>query len=116
METLLGKKGAYIDALYYCPHHPDRGFEGEVVSLKVDCECRKPKAGMLYRAARDLNIDLSSSWMIGDSERDVTAGHNAGCQTAYISRNKDNVETEDYGQDMTVSGLAEFVDRLLEKN
>lgn len=84
METLLGKAGAYIDGLYYCPHHPDKGFEGEVVELKIDCECRKPKPGMLLKAAQDFNIDLSKSWMIGDGENDVKAGIAAGCQTIRI--------------------------------
>ena len=74
METLLGKEGAYVDAIYYCPHHPHKGYEGEVPELKIDCECRKPKPGMLFRAAKDFNIDLNKSWMIGDSENDVKAG------------------------------------------
>lgn len=87
MATLLGKEGAYIDALYYCPHHPDRGFEGEVPELKIDCDCRKPKPGMLLRAAQDFNIDLASSFMIGDSERDVDAGLNAGCRAVRIPAN-----------------------------
>ena len=59
METLLGLEGAYIDGLYYCPHHPHKGFEGEIPELKFDCECRKPKPGMLLKAAKDFNIDLS---------------------------------------------------------
>ncbi len=84
METLLGAEGAYIDALYYCPHHPDKGFEGEIPELKIDCECRKPKPGMLLRAAEDFNIDLSESWMIGDGKNDVLAGQKAGCRTALI--------------------------------
>ena len=84
METLLGEQGAYIDALYYCPHHPDKGFEGEVVELKIDCSCRKPKPGMLLQAASDINIDLSSSWMIGDSDNDIKAGKNARCKTMLI--------------------------------
>jgi len=79
METLLGKDGAYIDGIYICPHHPDRGFEGERPEYKCDCDCRKPKAGLLLQAAKDFNIDLSQSIMIGDSERDVEAGLNAGC-------------------------------------
>ena len=84
METLLGAEGAYIDGLYYCPHHPDRGFDGEVAELKIDCDCRKPKPGMLLKAARDFNIDLASSWMIGDKDKDVMAGKAAGCQTVWI--------------------------------
>ncbi len=79
METLLGKDGAYIDGLYICPHHPDKGFEGERPEYKFDCDCRKPKPGLLLQAARDFNIDLSQSVMIGDSDNDVKAGENAGC-------------------------------------
>lgn len=84
METLLGEEGAYIDGLYYCPHHPDKGFEREVASLKIDCKCRKPKPGMLLKAASDYNIDLSKSYMIGDSDSDVEAGKAAGCKTIRI--------------------------------
>ena len=80
METLLGKDGAYIDGIYICPHHPDKGFEGERPEYKIDCDCRKPKPGLLLQAAKDFNIDLSQSVMIGDSERDVEAGRNAGCK------------------------------------
>ena len=79
METLLGKDGAYIDGIYICPHHPDKGFEGERPEYKFDCGCRKPKPGLLLQAAKDFNIDLSQSIMIGDSDRDVEAGKNAGC-------------------------------------
>lgn len=84
METLLGQEGAYVDAIYYCPHHPDKGFAGEVSELKIDCECRKPKPGMLLQAAKDFNIDLSQSWMVGDSEIDVQAGEAAGCRTVLV--------------------------------
>lgn len=87
MATLLGREGAYTDALYYCPHHPDKGFEGEIAELKIDCDCRKPKPGLLLQAARDLNIDLSASWMIGDSEADVEAGEAAGCRSLRVERN-----------------------------
>jgi histidinol-phosphate phosphatase family domain/HAD-superfamily hydrolase, subfamily IIIA len=84
METELGKHGAYIDALFYCPHHPDRGFEGEVLSLKFECECRKPKTGMLEKAAKEYNIDLSESWYIGDSTVDIQTGKNAGTKTVLL--------------------------------
>lgn len=94
METLLGQQGAYIDGLYYCPHHPDGGFEGEVQSLKIDCDCRKPKPGMLLQAAKDFNIDLQLSWMIGDSEADIEAGKRAGCRTCYID-NKASVDCDE---------------------
>lgn len=84
METLLGADGAYLDAIYYCPHHPHKGYEGEIPELKIDCDCRKPKAGMLRRAAQEFNIDLSQSWMIGDGENDLLCGQNGGCKTAMI--------------------------------
>lgn len=86
METLLGADGAYLDAVYYCPHHPHRGYPGERTEYKVDCDCRKPAAGMLFRAAQRFNIDLSASWMIGDSENDILCGKNAGCKTAFIGK------------------------------
>lgn len=79
METELGKEGAFLDGIYVCPHHKDKGFEGERPEYKFDCDCRKPKAGLFLQAAKDFNIDLSQSIMIGDSDRDVEAGENAGC-------------------------------------
>lgn len=88
METLLGKEGAFVDAIYYCPHHPDKGFEGERPDYKYDCDCRKPKPGLLLQAANDWNIDLSESYMIGDSERDIQAGKNAGIKESHQINNK----------------------------
>lgn len=84
METLLGYEGAYLDAIYVCPHHPDKGFPGERTEYKIDCMCRKPKPGMLLQAAEEYNIDLSESWMIGDSASDIAAGLAAGCQTVQL--------------------------------
>ena len=89
METLLGKDGAYIDGIYICPHHPDKGFEGERPEYKIDCECRKPKPGLLLQASNDFNIDLSESYMIGDSRIDVEAGKKCNCKKAImIDKNK----------------------------
>lgn len=91
METLLGKDGAYIDGIYICPHHPDKGFEGERPEYKFDCDCRKPKPGLLLQAAKDFNIDLSKSYMIGDSNRDFEAGKFAGCkESVLVGKNCDN--------------------------
>ena len=84
METELGKKGAFIDGLYFCPHHPDRGFEGERLEYKCICDCRKPKAGLLFKAAEDFNIDIASSYMVGDSNTDVMAGTRAGCKDSIL--------------------------------
>ena len=91
MTTLLGKAGTYVDSIYICPHHPDKGFEGERPEYKIDCSCRKPKPGLLLQAAKDFNIDLSQSVMIGDSTRDVEAGRAAGCKQSFqIETNKAN--------------------------
>lgn len=84
MDTLLGIEGAYIDRLYYCPHHTDSGFEGEIKSLKFDCECRKPKIGMFMQAKKDLNIIIEKSWVIGDSTRDIQAANNAGMKSVLV--------------------------------
>lgn len=83
METDLGKSGAFVDAIYVCPHHTDKGFAGERPEYKCQCNCRKPKPGLLLQAAKDFNIDLSQSYMIGDSSRDVEAGNNAGVKQSF---------------------------------
>lgn len=106
METLLGWEGAYLDNIYFCPHHPHKGYVGEITELKRECECRKPKPGMLLEAAENFNIDLSKSWMVGDGENDIWAGKNAGCRTALIGHG-------DYGQDVSVNSLQEFSGHLL---
>ena len=81
LETLLGQQGAFVDAIYFCPHHPHKGFEGENKMFKKDCECRKPKTGMIQQAMTDFNIDLQRSYLIGDSQRDIVCGQTAGVQT-----------------------------------
>lgn len=108
METLLGQEGAYLDAIYYCPHHPHKGYEGELPELKIDCGCRKPKPGMLIKAAEEFHIDLEASWMIGDGENDIKAGKAAGCHTVLIGK-------EAYGQEKTVHSLLEFAEWLEEQ-
>lgn len=110
METLLGKEGAYLDAIYFCPHHTDKGFEGEVPELKFDCDCRKPKPGMLIHAAKDLNIDLSKSYMVGDGENDVLAGINAGCKSIYIGEKE--LKEKDV---LKCSSFAEAIECILNK-
>ena len=106
METLLGYEGAFLDGVYFCPHHPRKGYQGEVPALKIDCDCRKPKPGMLLKAAEDFHIDLTRSWMIGDSENDVKAGKAAGCRTALIGAGN-------YAQDLTADSLPDAVERIL---
>lgn len=84
MHTLLGKEGAYLDAFYFCPHHPHSGYPGEVKELKFDCNCRKPQTGMIDQAVRDYNVDLENSWLIGDSTVDIQTGKNAGIKTLLV--------------------------------
>lgn len=107
METLLGEKGAYLDGIYYCPHHPHSGYVGEIKELKIECECRKPKPGLLLEASKDFNIDLLESIMIGDGENDILAGKNAGCKKTVL------IGSDNFNEDITVTSLKEFVDKNL---
>lgn len=84
IETLLGHERAYINALYFCPHHPDSGYPEERKEYKIKCDCRKPAPGMLLQAAKDWNIDMNQSYMIGDSKRDIEAGTNAGVKQSFL--------------------------------
>jgi histidinol-phosphate phosphatase family protein len=84
METLLGKEGAFLDRIYYCPHHPDQGHLGEIIELKIACSCRKPKIGMIDRAVNDLNIQCNQSWMIGDTSTDILTAKNAGLKSVLV--------------------------------
>lgn len=83
LQSMLQNEGVEIDDIYYCPHHT----EGVVEQYKIDCDCRKPKPGMLLDAARKHHIDLPHSLMIGDSETDMMAGKNAGCRCVLIRNN-----------------------------
>lgn len=78
LETDLGKEGAYVDAIYYCPHHPHKGYEGEVKELKIVCDCRKPSIGLINKAVQEYNLDLKDCYIIGDTNIDIMTGINAG--------------------------------------
>jgi D,D-heptose 1,7-bisphosphate phosphatase len=80
LETLLANAGVSLAGFYYCPHLPT----GSVPEYAIDCQCRKPRPGMLRQAARDLEIDLTASWMVGDILDDVEAGRAAGCRTCLV--------------------------------
>lgn len=80
MKEMLIEHGAHIDAIYYCPHHPDAKIE----KYKINCYCRKPKPGMLEEAEKDFNIDIKQSFMIGDKLSDVNAGKYVGCRTIMV--------------------------------
>lgn len=106
MNQMLIQAGApSLDAFYYCPHHPDHGSE----KYKKDCDCRKPKSGMLTQAAEDLNIDLANSFMVGDSPGDTLSGKNVGSFSILLS------DTENADADAIASDLAEAVEIILKK-
>jgi len=84
LDVLLGEHGSYLDGLYFCPHHTDSGFSGEIPDLKKNCDCRKPEPGLFLRASSELSINLSKSWMIGDRSTDVAAAKLAGMMTAVV--------------------------------
>jgi len=86
LETALGRGGAFVDRILFCPHHPDRGFAGEVADLKIKCACRKPGTALVETAARDFNIDLARSWFVGDSATDVTTARRAGLRSLVVGR------------------------------
>jgi histidinol-phosphate phosphatase family protein len=114
METLLGRDGAYVDAILHCPHHPDKGFAGERADLKIACSCRKPAIGLIERARIELNIDLKRSWFVGDSTVDIRTARNAGLQsillqTGYGGRDGSYPDCPDH----TASSLVEAVDIVL---
>jgi len=103
LEALLADAGIKLSGFYYCPHDP--------ASMKtlfgLNCKCRKPKPGMLHRASRELNIDLSSSWVIGDILHDVEAGNTAGCKTILINNGNETewIVNDERTPDMIVAHI-----------
>jgi D,D-heptose 1,7-bisphosphate phosphatase len=80
----IGKEGAYLDGIYVCPHHPDRGFPGERVELKTHCECRKPGTKLFEQACQDFGIDVAKSWMIGDRSGDMEMARRTGLRSVLV--------------------------------
>ncbi len=116
MYTLLGQKGAYIDDLYYCPHHPDSGYEGEVKEYKVKCNCRKPDIGLYKKAAKDHNIDLTGSWVIGDTTTDILSGKKANAGTIMVRTGVAGQDNKyDVNADYTTDNLLEAVEYILRR-
>jgi histidinol-phosphate phosphatase family protein len=81
---LAEEAGAYLDDIFFCPHHPERGWPGEVPELKIDCDCRKPGDGLLRQAARIHHLDLGRSWMVGDRYCDIAAASAAGTRSILV--------------------------------
>lgn len=85
LEALFSAEGARFDAIYFCPHHPEKSHpEAADPKYRRDCECRKPKTGMLLEAAGRFDIELSRSFMVGDTTRDVQTARNAGCKAVLV--------------------------------
>ncbi len=84
LDQRLGEHGAWLDRIYVCPHHPDKGFAGEVAALKIRCDCRKPETGMIDRAVRELGISRRQSWMVGDTTSDIRAAARAGLRSILV--------------------------------
>lgn len=111
LSTLLGEEGAYLDDIVYCPHHPDKGYPEENPSYKIVCGCRKPQIGLILNMQEKYHIDLSESWMIGDTTTDIMTGKNAGTKTVLVLTGEAGCDEKfNVTADMTVSCLKEFVD------
>ncbi|RPJ07153.1 MAG: HAD-IIIA family hydrolase [Spirochaetaceae bacterium] len=116
METLLGKAGAYLDDLHYCPHHPDKGFPEENPLYKMDCQCRKPKTGLIEASITKYNIDPKLSYMIGDSTTDIQTAKNAGLAPILILTGEAGLDGKyPADADMTCPNLLAAVRFILDK-
>jgi D,D-heptose 1,7-bisphosphate phosphatase len=114
LETLLGEKGAFLDAIYFCPHHPDKGYAGEVAELKIACNCRKPQTGLIARAVEELNIDLTQSWLIGDATRDIETARRAGIKSICVKTGECGLDGKfRVDADYSVTGIADAINCLL---
>ena len=91
MDWCLIDRGVTLDGIYYCPHHPEKG----IGKYKVDCNCRKPKAGLIFDAVKQLDIDLGRSVMVGDKVSDIECGKNAGINRNYLVRSGHAISAED---------------------
>lgn len=114
LESELGEAGGFLDALYYCPHHPHKGYAGEVPELKIDCACRKPGTAMIEQAVAALNIDLDRSWVIGDSSGDIAMARKAGIKSVLLRTGEGGRDGKWPAEsDFTVDTLGEAADVIL---
>ena len=114
LDRLLGERGAYLDNIYVCPHHPDKGFPGEISELKMECLCRKPKTGLFDLAVQEFNISRRDSWMVGDTTSDILAGRRAGLRTILVRTGYSGRDFKyDIDSDFVAHDLAGAVDWIL---
>ena len=114
LETLLSRQGAFIDRIYYCPHHPDKGYPEENKKYKIKCNCRKPEVGMFLQAEKDLNISKEESFMIGDTTTDIQTGKNYGIRTILVKTGYKGLDKKfSVKPDYIFQDLKEAVDFLL---
>lgn len=114
IKTLLGQQGAFMDAIYYCPHHPDKGYPEENPAYKVPCSCRKPQTGMIEAACSDFNIDPAMSWMIGDTTVDIETGQRAGVKTVLLDTGLAGTDKKySTSPDMRCPALLDAVNKIL---
>lgn len=116
LETLLGIGGAYLNDIYFCLHHPDKGYPEENPDFKVDCDCRKPKTGMISKAVKEYNVDVESSWVIGDRTTDIQTGKNAGMKTILVRTGKAGQDGKfEVSPDYIFDNIEDAVDFILSK-
>lgn len=116
LATLLGREGVFLDDNLFCPHHPDKGFPEENPAYKIPCECRKPKTGMIQKAAEKYHIDLANSWIIGDTTMDLQTGVNAGLHTALVMTGEGGRDKKyDVQPELVGKDLLEAVELILKK-
>lgn len=116
LQVLLGEKGAYLDDIVFCPHHPDKGYPEENPEYKISCGCRKPSAGMIDQMVDRYHIDRSASYMVGDTTVDVQTGINGGLKTVLVHTGMAGKDGKyPVKADMEASDLLEAVKRILEQ-
>ena len=115
LESELGAEGAYLDAIFYCPHHPDAGFPGEVKALKISCDCRKPATGLFRRAIETMRIDPRRSWMVGDSTADMLAAERVGLRSVLVATGEGGLDGKYLATpDFAAPNLAAAVDLIVD--
>lgn len=116
MERLLEKENAYLDDIFICPHHPDKGYPEENPKYKIKCDCRKPNVGMIKKAQKKYNIDLAKSYIIGDSTIDIMTGKNAGMKTVLVKTGLGGLDSKYIiKSDITAKNLLDAVNNILHK-